>query len=159
MMRNIIRNFRAVGFRTPLELHRVQIISPSATSSNWQHPFPAFSTKSSSPPDSAQAINNWESSLSEETRNRLFEIKVEVGNQTWMNFYEPLAISQYFFQLRMHFEAGHRVCNPDDLTVKQWQYILSLKTDSARRAEYSYIGRKQHYRVRGKVRDSFCCEI
>lgn len=79
MIRNIISNSRIVGIRSRLELDKTKNILPRVNSSTLQLSFAALSTKPSPPPALAEEIDQWKQSLDDETKNRLFEIKVEVS--------------------------------------------------------------------------------
>lgn len=91
MIRNIIHNFLLVRTRPLFKLHRSNAILPRVTSSTPQHSFAAYATS----PSLAQEFNKWEKSLDNETRSRLFEIKVEVSY--YRNSGKALNTSQNIF--------------------------------------------------------------
>lgn len=80
MIRNIIGHFRIVRIRSNLEFGKTDNILASVSASTLQQSFVNFSSKPTS--QTALAVKKWKSSLDDETRNRLFEIKVEVSY--WM---------------------------------------------------------------------------
>lgn len=49
------------------------------------------------------------------------------------------------------FESGDRVCDPEIVSPEQWEYILSLKTRTARVKQYQFIGMKNYLKQKDKV--------
>lgn len=55
-------------------------------------------------------------------------------------------------QLYGWYQNGEKVCDPESVTPEQWRYILTLKTETALKKEFQYIGLKHHLKKKEKVR-------
>lgn len=54
--------------------------------------------------------------------------------------------------MKVKYENGENVGNPDEVTVDQWESILALSSKSSRVKEYNYFGRKIIWKTRDKVK-------
>lgn len=55
-------------------------------------------------------------------------------------------------QLYELFEAGEKVCDPEEVTPEQWRFILTLNSPTARCKQYRFIGLKNYLKQKEKVR-------